>query len=87
MFFITLERPDVYRNNCVDKGVWESVSYSQKPVTINPYHIVSMVEVYDNSNDFEYTMIYLSNDICYHVTSKIKDIVELIRDIQDWGIE
>lgn len=70
MSFITLNRPDVY--------TIEQRIIKQKPVTINPEYIASMVECFDSDKKFESTELYLSNGILYHVTSRIEEIIHMI---------
>lgn len=80
MKFITLNRPDVYTSTPIGNGKIERGLVKQKPVTINPKFIVSMVERFDSSKNFESTELYLSNGILYHVTSRIEEIVEMIEE-------
>ena len=80
MTFITLKRPDVYTSRPIGNGNIERGLIKQKPVTINPEYIASMVEHFDNDIKFEYTELYLSNGIFYHVTSRIEEIVEMIEE-------
>lgn len=72
MTFITLNRPDIY--------TIEQRIIKQKPVTINPEYIASMVEHFDDDKEFKSTELYLSNGILYHVTSRIEEIVEIIEE-------
>jgi len=74
MTFITLNRPDVFA--CDNNG--NMTSKHQQPITINPQHIVSMVEHFDHYKEFVYTELYLSNGTYERVTSKIEEIVEEI---------
>ena len=78
MTFITLERPDVYTNRPIGNGNIERGVVTQKPVTINPECIVSMIECFNSSKEFESTELYLSNGTWYHVTPRIEEIVKRI---------
>lgn len=80
MKFITLNRPDVYTSTPIGKGKIERGLIKQKPVTINPEYIVSMVERFDSSKKFESTELYLSNGVWYNVTSRIEEIVDMIKE-------
>lgn len=78
MIFITLERPDVYNDVAITKNSVKRSVIKQKPITINPDYIVSMLECFNSSKEFESTELYLSNGVWYHVTSRIEEIVEMI---------
>ena len=78
MTLITLNRPDVYSDTPTGNGCMERRLIKQSPVIINPEYIVSMIERFDSSKEFDYTEIYLANGIWYHVTSRIEEIVEMI---------
>jgi len=79
MTLITLNRPDVYTvRPLANVSKVERGFIKQKPVTINPEYIASMVEHFDDDKEFESTELYLSNGILYHVTSRIEEIIEMI---------
>lgn len=78
MKFITLNRPDIITSSYDNGQKYVDFHTKQKPVTINPEYIVSMVEKFDSSKEFESTELYLSNGIWYDVTSRIEDIVKRI---------
>ena len=78
MTFITLNRPDVYTSRPIGHGNIERGLIEQKPVTINPECIASMVERFDNNKEFESTELYLSNGVWYNVTSRIEEIIHMI---------
>lgn len=79
MIFITLNRPDVYTNRPIRNGNIERGLVTQLPVTINPEYIVSMVEHFNISKEFDFTELYLSDSTYYHVTSRIDEIVAMIK--------
>ena len=79
MTFITLNRPDVYIDKPIENGNIERRLIKQRPVTINPEYIVSMIERFDSDEKFESTELYLSNGVWYNVTSRIEEIVEMIK--------
>lgn len=80
MTFITLNRPDVYNNMPITSNSIKRTVIKQKPVTINPEYIASMVEHFDDDKEFESTELYLSNGILYNVTSRIEEIIEMIEE-------
>lgn len=80
MKFITLNRPDIYTSIPIGNGNIERRIIKQKPVTINPEYIASMVECFDSDKKFESTELYLSNGIFYRVASRIEEIVVMIRE-------
>ena len=78
MTFITLERPDIITSSYDNGQKYVDFHTKQKPVTINPDYIVSMLECFDSNKEFESTELYLSNGVWYHVTSRIEEIIEMI---------
>lgn len=76
--FITLERPDIVTGYSQDKNSQLLHTVAQKPVTINTDAIVSLVEVFDASDNFIGTQINMLSSLYYRVKPTANEILNMI---------